>query len=868
MKLPKRYNPQQVELEKYQLWLQAQYFEIKNDDRPTFSMVIPPPNVTGKLHLGHAWNGTIQDILARYKRSRGYDVLWLPGMDHAGIATQAVVEALLTKQGEDRYKLGREKFLHKMWEWKNQYAESIRRQWAKLGLSLSYDFERFTLDEGMNKAVTKVFVDLYNKGLIYRGERIINWDPEQKTAISNIEVIHKEIIGQLYYFNYLVSETGESLIVATTRPETMFADVAVFVHPDDKRYKNLLGKMVINPSNGEKIPIMEDEYVDIEFGTGAMKCTPAHDPNDFELGKKYGLPMPICINKDATMNELAKQYQNLDRYECRQAMVKDLKGKGLLIKVEDIKHAVGFSERSDVVVEPYLSKQWFVAITPLAQEALKAQDKNKGTSFFPERFEKIYGSWLKKLEDWCISRQLWWGHRIPAYYHKYTNKILVSEEKPEDIENYTQDEDVLDTWFSSALWPFSTMGWPKITPLYKRFYPVDVLVTAYDIIFFWVARMMIAGLEFTNQAPFKDVYIHGLIRDEQGRKMSKSLGNGVDPMDVIANHGADALRYFLATNSSPGLDMRYSEEKIVASGQYLNKIWNAARYILMALGNDFKVKSLDVNQLNDIDKYILTRLNSTMESVANNLDKYELGIASTILYDFVYDEFCSWYIELSKISLNSKEQANSTKQVLYQVLKAVITMIYPFAPFISEEIYLQMPDHKPSIMEESYPTTNHQYNNERSVDEIEFIKNIIKDVRQYKIEEKLPPNATLKLYLKGNNGTTIEKYIDYIQRFTFSNINVVDKIIEAGNLTYYVYALGEMAIEQEENIEDVINKIDHDIEFAKSEINRAKRMLDNPSFLTKASSEKIEQEQKKLAIHTDNLNKLTTKRDNLLKNRQ
>ena len=554
--LDKRYNPHEIEKGKYDTWKEKGYFTAGDKTKQKFSMVIPPPNVTGKLHLGHSWNTTIQDIIARYKRAKGYDVLWLPGMDHAGIATQAKVEERLRKEGISRYDLGREKFLEKAWSWKNEYASLIHEQWKMMGVSLDYTRERFTLDEGLNKAVKKVFVSLYNKGLIYRGERIINWDPVFKTALSNIEVIHQDDPGKFYYFKYYIEGTSRYLEVATTRPETMFGDVCVCVNPKDERYKDVVGKYVINPANGDRLPIIADRYVDMEFGTGAMKCTPAHDPNDFVIGQKHGLPHPICMNEDATMNELCGKYQGQDRFVCRENLVNDIKEAGNLIKIEDIVHPVGHSERSHCVVEPYLSKQWFVKMDSLAQASLDLQDSEEKIEFIPERFNKIFTSWMTNPEDWCISRQLWWGHRIPAYYHKVTGEIVVSEEPPVDSENYYQDEDVLDTWFSSALWTFSTLGWPEETEDLKRYFPLDVMVTAYDIIFFWVARMIFQGLEFTGKRPFDKVLIHGLIRDAQGRKMSKSLKNDIDPINVKNKYGVDALRYFLTTSTSPGLDTR------------------------------------------------------------------------------------------------------------------------------------------------------------------------------------------------------------------------------------------------------------------------------------------------------------------------
>ena len=699
--LSTHYDHKEVELNKYQNWKDKGYFLSGDLTKTKFSMVIPPPNVTGMLHLGHAWNTTVQDIIARYKKAKGFDVLWLPGMDHAGIATQAKVEERLRKQGITRYHLGREKFLEKAWEWKVEYANTIHSQWAMMGLALDYSKERFTLDEGLNKAVNRVFSTLYNEGLIYRGEKIINWDPVLKTALSNIEVVHQDDAGKFYYFKYYIVGSEEYLTVATTRPETMFGDVCVVVNPKDDRYSHLVGKKVINPANHEEIVIIADDYVDIEFGTGAMKCTPAHDPNDFIIGQRYGFPHPICINDDATMADCCgEQYAKLDRYECRELLVKNIEKEGNLIKIEDIVHQVGHSERSGAVIEPMLKKQWFVKMKPLADASLANQKTDKLVEFIPERFNKIFTNWMENCEDWCISRQLWWGHRIPAYYHKETGEVLVSETAPNDIENWVQDEDVLDTWFSSALWPFSTLGWPENTDTLSRYYPIDIMVTAYDIIFFWVSRMIFQGLHFMKERPFEKCLIHGLIRDAQGKKMSKSLGNGIDPIDVINQYGVDALRYFLTTSTSPGLDTRYSDEKIKASEAYLNKIWNASRFILMNIENDELDENIDDSKLDNIDRFILSRLNNCIKNVTDNMEKYDFANASTHLYNFVYDDFTSWYVELCKVKFTSGD-AVTTKKVLLKVLKSIVLMIYPYTPFIAEEIYLNLPHHLESIMLDS-----------------------------------------------------------------------------------------------------------------------------------------------------------------------
>ena len=638
--LENKYDHLKIESDIYETWVEKGYFKAGDKSKKPYAMVIPPPNVTGKLHLGHSWDNTLQDIITRYKRMCGYDTLYLPGMDHAGIATQAKVDARLKQQGVSRFDIGREAFLNQAWNWKEEYAGFIRKQWATMGLGLDYSRERFTLDEGLSKAVRKTFVTLYKEGLIYQGERIINWDPQAKTALSNIEVIYKPTKGYMYHFYYDVVETGRRIEVATTRPETMFGDVCVVVHPKDERYKDIVGMHVINPANNEILPIITDEYIDIEFGTGAMKCTPAHDPNDFIIGEKYGFAKPVCINPDATMNQLAGEYEGLDRYQCREKLVERIKSEGHLAYIEEIEHNVGYSERTDVVVEPYLSKQWFVKMKPLAQDVLKNQQNSETKiNFYPERFEKTFIQWLENIEDWCISRQLWWGHRIPVFYHKETGEIYCEMDDPKDIENYTQDEDVLDTWFSSALWPFSTLGWPEKTEDFERYYPTDCLVTGYDIIFFWVARMAFQARHLTNDRPFKDVLIHGLIRDEKGRKMSKSLGNGVDPMDVKQKYGADALRFFLTTNSTPGADLRYTDTKMEASWNFINKIYNASKFVLMNL-EGFRFEDIDLSNLNNIDSWIISKFNATLEDVNKNMEKYEFAMVGNQLYSFVWNDFC------------------------------------------------------------------------------------------------------------------------------------------------------------------------------------------------------------------------------------
>ena len=645
--LAAKYMHKDVEHGKYQTWVEKGYFTAGDKSKQPYTIVIPPPNVTGKLHLGHAWDTTLQDIISRYKRMQGYDMLWLPGMDHAGIATQAKVDARLREQGIDPRSMDRDEWLKHAWAWKEEYADNIHAQWAKMGLSLDYTRERFTLDEGLNHAVRTVFVKLYEQGLIYRGERIINWDPVQMTALSNEEVTYQDDPGAFYHMRYfLEGSDSEYLEVATTRPETMFGDTGVAVHPSDERYQKYIGKNVILPIVNKAIPVVADYHADPEFGTGVVKITPAHDPNDFEVGNRHNLPRVCWMNPNATMNENAGKYCGMDRYECRKALVKDLEDLGVLVSVEEMMHNVGHSQRSGAQIEPYLSAQWFVKMRPLADAVLDNQkDADTKVNFVPERFEKIMNHWMEITYDWCISRQLWWGHRIPAWYRG--EEVYVGMEAPEG-EGGKQDEDVLDTWFSSALWPFSTLGWPEETEDFKRYYSNDCLVTGYDIIPFWVNRMTFQGLHFTGKRPFKDCLIHGLIRDEQGRKMSKSLGNGIDPMDVIDQYGVDALRFFLTTNSTPGQDMRYIPAKVEAAWNFINKIWNASRFVMMNLPENFSDADVDLSHLSVTDTWILHRLNETLSHINVNMDKYEFAMVGNELERFVWDDFCSWYIELSK----------------------------------------------------------------------------------------------------------------------------------------------------------------------------------------------------------------------------
>lgn len=853
--LEPKYNHHKVEEGKYRHWIDKKYFEAGDTSKKPYSIVIPPPNVTGKLHLGHAWDTTLQDMIIRYKRMQGYDALWLPGMDHAGIATQAKVEARMREEGISRYDLGRDGFLEKAWSWKEEYASIIRAQWEKLGLSLDYSKERFTLDDGLSEAVKEVFVKLYNEGLIYQGKRIINWDPVQRTALSNIEVIHKEIEGAMYYFKYQIVDSDEQLIIATTRPETMFADQAIFVHPDDERYTHLVGKKAINPANGEALLIMADSYIDMSFGTAVMKCTPAHDPNDFALAKKYNLEMPICMNDDGTMNELAHKYAGMDRFACREALVADFKAAGVVDHIEKHMHQVGHSERSNAIVEPYLSKQWFVKMEPLAKAALENQLKDSKVNFVPERFEKTFNQWMENIEDWCISRQLWWGHQVPAWYHKETGEVYVGKNPPADLENWKQDEDVLDTWFSSALWPFSTLGWPNTdSELFKRYFPTNTLVTGYDIIFFWVSRMIFQSLHFTEERPFEHVLIHGLIRDEQGRKMSKSLGNGVDPMDVIDEYGADTLRFFLTTNSAPGMDLRYIPEKLEASWNFINKIWNSARFVLMNIDDEMKFEELSFDNLNLCDKWILNRLNEVIREVDINMDKFEFVNVGSELYKFIWDDFCSWYIELTKVHLNSTNdtEKQASLNTLVYVLNAIVKMLHPFMPFVTEEIFQTIPHLEESICIAIWPEVNDHFTDESINDQFTYLIDIVKGIREIRTQYTIK-NAIEVPYVINTKNDDLEgllnKCLPYIKKLCNAvcsgyNLNAAGEVanitIKGGNSL--LVELGDYIDKDAEK-----EKLANQLKKLEGEIKRCQNMLANEKFTSKAPKEKVELERNKLA---------------------
>lgn len=853
--LSPKYDHKAVEEGKYDFWLKGGFFEAGDTSKQPFTIVIPPPNVTGKLHLGHAWDTSIQDMIIRRKRMQGYDALWIPGMDHAGIATQAKVDKRLKDQGISRYDIGREKFLDQAWAWKEEYASIIRKQWAALGLSLDYTKERFTLDEGLNKAVNYVFISLYNKGYIYQGERIINWDCQAKTALSNIEVIHQDDEGAFYYFKYPFVDASGYVMIATTRPETMFADQAIMVNPKDERFKDIVGKEVYIPGTEIKIPVITDEYVDMEFGTGCVKCTPAHDPNDYEVGRRHNLAMPLCMNDDGTMNEMAGKYQGMDRFACREALINDLKESGLFDHLEKIVHSVGHSERTGVVVEPRLSKQWFVKMDVLARQVLE----NKEYEFVPERFNGTLKNWLTNIQDWCISRQLWWGHRIPAWYKNGETKVC--EKCPG--EGWTQDEDVLDTWFSSALWPFSTMGWPENTEMLKRYYPTDVLVTGYDIIFFWVSRMLFEGIEFTGHAPFKQILIHGLIRDPQGRKMSKSLGNGVDPFDVVEKYGCDSLRYFLNTNSSPGLDLRYDETKIESSWNYLNKVWNISRYVMMNIEGYHEV-DLKHAKLNLASRWILARLNQVIKEVDYNFDKYEFGEGNKALYNFVWNDFASWYVEISKVDLQSDdaENKNITQNVLVYVLMQIIKMLHPIVPFITEEIYQTLPHKEESITISSWPTVEEAFKDEEAINSLNIVMEIISAVRNERAKASKAPSAKINIRLEAKSQEVcdiLNSAKPYLLKFTNPNELVITT--DKANLeNQVVVVLNDLTIYIPTNdlvdIEEVIKKLEGELKKLEGELLRSNNMLNNPNFVNKAPKAKIQAERDKKAMYEEKYNEV------------
>lgn len=859
--LSTKYNPQEVEAGRYEKWLEQDLFKPSGDQKAKpYSIVIPPPNVTGKLHLGHAWDTTLQDMLIRQKRMQGFDTLWLPGMDHAGIATQAKVEEKLRQQGISRYDLGREKFVDQVWEWKEEYASHIREQWAKMGLSLDYSRERFTLDDGLSEAVRKVFVTLYEKGLIYRGEYIINWDPQARTALSDIEVIHKEIEGAFYHMSYELADGSGVVEIATTRPETMLGDTAIAVHPEDERYQALIGKKVILPLVNKEIPIIADTYVDMEFGTGVVKITPAHDPNDFEVGNRHDLPRVNVMNENGTMNDLAGKYAGMDRFEARKAIVSDLKEIGRLIKIEKMIHNVGHSERTGVVIEPRLSTQWFVKMAPLAEKAMKNQETDDAVEFFPPRFNQTFLRWMENVHDWVISRQLWWGHQIPAWYHKETGEMYVGMEAPENSEEWVQDPDVLDTWFSSALWPFSTMGWPDENSAdYQRYFPTSTLVTGYDIIFFWVSRMIFQSLEFTDRRPFENVLIHGLIRDEQGRKMSKSLGNGIDPMEVIEKYGADALRWFLSNGSAPGQDVRFSYEKMDAAWNFINKIWNASRFVIMN-SEGMTVEDITLTGEKTVaDRWILTRLNETIAKVTELFDHFEFGEAGRQLYNFIWDDFCDWYIEMSKEVLYGDDAVSkqTTQSILVHTLDQILRLLHPIMPFVTEEIWQHIPHQGTSLVVADYPVVHPEFNDETASKGMEVLKELIRSVRNIRSEVNTPLSKPITLMIKINDpkiGQFLTENTSYIERFCNPEELTISSEIVAPDLAMSAVLTGAeifLPLAGLINIEEEIKRLEKELAKWIDEVKRVQGKLGNERFVANAPAEVVEAERAKEKDYLD-----------------
>lgn len=855
LKMPTKYQPQEVEAGRYEEWLKKDLFKPSEDQtKEPYSIVIPPPNVTGKLHLGHAWDTTLQDIIIRQKRMQGYDTLWLPGMDHAGIATQAKVEEKLAQEGISRYDLGREKFIETVWDWKEEYASVIRAQWAKVGISVDYSRERFTLDSGLSDAVRKVFVSMYEKDLIYRGEYIINWDPKAKTALSDIEVIHKDVEGAFYHMSYPLADGSGTVELATTRPETMLGDTAIAVHPEDSRYKHLIGKMVILPLVNKEIPIIADDYVEMDFGTGVVKITPAHDPNDFEVGNRHDLPRINVMDESGVMNELAGKYQNMDRFAARKAVVADLKELGHLIKIETMVHSVGHSERTGVVVEPRLSTQWFVKMAPLAKEAMDNQATDQAIEFVPERFETNYMRWMENIHDWVISRQLWWGHQIPAWYHKTTGELYVGMEAPVDSENWVQDPDVLDTWFSSALWPFSTMGWPDTeAPDFKRYFPTNTLVTGYDIIAFWVSRMIFQSLEFTGKRPFQKALIHGLIRDEDGRKMSKSLGNGIDPMEVIDKYGADALRWFLSNGSAPGQDVRFSYDKMDAAWNFINKIWNASRFAIMNM-NGLSYEEIDFSGEKTIaDRWILTRLNQTVEKVTDLFEKFEFGEAGRHLYNFIWDDFCDWYIEMSKGILNGENEAakQTTRSILAYVLDQTLRLLHPIMPFVTEKIWESVPHEGESLVIAEYPVVHPELNDEDAAKGMDVLMELIRSVRTIRSEVNTPLSKKIELLIKTNDAsieTFLKENETYIERFCNPENLVISSQIEAPESAMSAVITGAeiyLPLAGLINIDEEIIRLEKEMAKWESEVKRVQGKLSNERFVSSAPEAVVQVEREK-----------------------
>lgn len=861
------YNPKEFEDKIYKIWEEKRYFtpEVDKSKKP-YTIVMPPPNITGKLHLGHAIDNTLQDILIRFKRMQGFSTLWLPGEDHASIATEVKVENELLKQGLKKKEMGREAFLEKVWEWTDEYRERIRQQLKKMGVSADFTRESFTMDENLNKAVKTVFVKLYNEGLIYQGNRITNWCPKCKTALSDAEIEYSEMAGHFWHIKYPVVGSNESLEIATTRPETMLGDTAVAVNPKDERYTHLVGKTLMLPLVSREIPIIADDYVDLEFGTGVVKITPAHDPNDYQVGKRHNLPEIVMLNEDGTISSNCGKYAGMDRYEARKAIVKDLEEQGYLVKIKEHVHNVGCHDRCNTTVEPMISKQWYVKMESLAKPAIDAV-KDKNVKFVPERFEKTYFNWMENIQDWCISRQLWWGHRIPVWYCKDCGEIIVAVEEPKlctkcNSSNLVQDKDVLDTWFSSALWPFSTLGWPDNTEDLEYFYPTSTLVTGYDIIFFWVARMIFSGIHNMNDVPFDTVLIHGLVRDAEGRKMSKSLGNGVDPLDVIDMYGADALRFMLVTGNAPGNDIRFQMEKVEAARNFANKIWNASRFVMMNFDREIMNKYKDNTSYTEADKWILSRLNTIVKEVTDNLEKYEIGIASQKLYDFIWTEFCDWYIELVKPVLYGEDEAQKgvTFNVLYKVLTTSLQLLHPIMPFITEEIYTHLATEYDSITISKWPEYNEALNNKESEVNMEYIIDAIRAIRNVRAEMNVPPSrkAKLMVYVSTEAKEAIEGGTVYFEKlasaaaveFITSKEQVPENAVSiiARGAEIFIPLLD--LIDREKELE----RLNKEKTKLIGEIERVEKKLSNEKFVSKAPEAVVQEEKAKGEKYKEMLN--------------
>ena len=868
--LDKQYSPQNVEDRTYKFWCDHKYFHAEvNPDKKPYTIVIPPPNITGQLHMGHALDETLQDILIRWRRMEGYETLWLPGTDHASIATEAKIVEAMRKEGTTKEEIGREKFLERAWEWKAQYGGRIVEQLKKLGSSCDWDRERFTLDEGCSKAVREVFCKLYDKGLIYRGERIINWCPHCLTSISDAEVEYEDQAGHFWHLRYPFKDGSGYLELATTRPETLLGDTAVAVNPNDERYKDMVGKTLILPIVHREIPVIADDYVDIEFGTGVVKITPAHDPNDFEVGLRHNLEVINVLTPDAKIVDDYPKYAGMDRYEARKAIVEDLQAEGALVEIEDYSHNVGTCYRCGTTVEPRVSKQWFVKMEPLAKPAVEVV-RNGEVKFVPERFDKTYFHWMENIKDWCISRQLWWGHRIPAYYCDDCGEVMVSAQEVHTCSkcggnHVHQDPDTLDTWFSSALWPFSTLGYPDDTKELEYFYPTDTLVTGYDIIFFWVARMIFSGVEHMGQVPFHTVLIHGLVRDAQGRKMSKSLGNGIDPLLVIDQYGADALRFTLATGNAPGNDMRFSDEKVKASRNFANKLWNAARFVLMYLGNDYSYPGLP-KDLAIEDKWILSKVNTLAKEVTDNLERFELGIAVAKLYDFIWDVFCDWYIEIAKIRLQSGEGADTAKAVLVYVLTDILKLLHPFMPFITEEIYQAIPHDTESIMISKWPEYDPTLSFADEEAQMEKIMDAIRAIRNRRAEMNIPPSKKSKVYVETAFSDVFAVGSEFIKRLAYaSDVEIADAFGDLGNTVTIVtndakiyIPLGDLV-----DFEAEAKRLQKELAAAEKKLAFINKKLDNPGFVNKAPEKVVQQNRDEAAKLTEKIANLRSSLENL-----